>query len=103
MVLICQGDGWIASSSDCQAALGRDYRAGFVCHGYNGDGGTQAGCGDSGGPLFVGRTIASEQKLAGVVSWGYNAPRQTYSVYIGPSSATDWIKDTMVNNLTKLM
>jgi trypsin len=59
----------------------------MICAGYK-KGGKDACQGDSGGPLVA------EEKLVGVVSWGYQCALPNYpGVYSRTASVRDWIKE----------
>jgi len=65
-----------------------------VCAGKRLEGGewTEAGCGDSGGPLFVRSEPDGEFVEVGIVSWGYgDAP----NVYTRVSAFSGWIEEIM--------
>eukprot|EP01046_Picozoa_sp_COSAG06_P038293 COSAG06_NODE_4405_length_4293_cov_2.765141_3_plen_298_part_00 len=94
-----QGHMDIADDETCSEMAGRWYDpATQLCAGRRLEGGgwTSAGCGDSGGPLFV-ATAADESRAGGrrqrwaqvgIVSWGYG---NTQDVYMRVSAFRDWI------------
>lgn len=58
----------------------------MICAGYT-EGGRDACQGDSGGPLVV------DDRLVGIVSWGYGCARPNYpGVYSRVSAARDWVR-----------
>ena len=87
----------IFSEEECTAAVGArwyDHET-QICAGRALPGGewTEAGCGDSGGPLFVHGGDLSDQSIeVGVVSWGYG---DSPNVYARVSAYLDWIEETI--------
>eukprot|EP01052_Picozoa_sp_SAG31_P008838 SAG31_NODE_453_length_15464_cov_37.074064_2_plen_143_part_00 len=94
-----EGDVDIETAEVCEDMAGRWYdHETQVCAGKQLGGGewTEAGCGDSGGPLFVRSEQDGEFVEVGIVSWGYgDAP----NVYTRVSAFLGWIEEVMDEKL----
>lgn len=77
----------IVSNEDCNEDYNGLITDTMLCAGLRGEGGKDACQGDSGGPLII------DNKLHGVVSWGYGCARPTHpGVYARVFYFLDWIK-----------
>ncbi|KAH8418667.1 hypothetical protein KR222_009238, partial [Zaprionus bogoriensis] len=79
----------IVSNEDCNDDYGGGnlITDGMLCAGVRGEGGKDACQGDSGGPLII------DNKLHGVVSWGYGCAAPAYpGVYARVYYFRDWIR-----------
>lgn len=81
------------SVSDCKSAYGgNSIKPSMMCASESGKDSCQ---GDSGGPLYD----LDNDKLAGVVSWGYDCASARYpGVYARIANQYDWIKETICDN-----